>query len=279
VPEWYRGILRSAELTGRLDDVLDQLALYLERDVDARRKIRSALLYPAMVATMALGTILVLSVYVLPKFEGFFDSLDAEVPTATRILLTTTRFLGSWWWLIAASIAVLVAACLLAVRTTHGRLAWHRFLLAVPVIGGAVRYSRVERFTRLLASMVSAGVPLPQAMSVATSSLGNLVFERALEQARTQLLQGAGLARPVSATRLFPGVAAQMIRVGEDTGTLDTQLELAARYYERELDYKIQKVTGVIEPVVVVGMGSIVGFVAVALVSAMYDIFRTANLG
>lgn len=278
-PEWYRGILRSAELTGRLDDVLDQLAQYIERDVEARRKLRNALVYPAIVAVMALFTVFVLSFFVLPKFEDFFASLDAELPLATRALLWTTRFIGTWWWLIGATIGVLTFGFLLAQRTRTGKLAWHRILLRIPIVGEAVRHSRIERFTRLLASMVSAGVPLPDAMRVATSSLDNLVFEDALAEATTAMLQGAGLAGPVAATGLFPGVASQMIRVGEDTGTLQTQLEVAARFYETELEHKVARVTSIIEPVVVIVMGGMVGFVAVALVSAMYGIFRTANTG
>jgi type IV pilus assembly protein PilC len=277
-PTWYRGILRSAELTGRLDEVLDQVSGYLERDVEARKKIKSAMIYPAVVFVMAMFTVAVLSVFVLPKFEDFFASLDAELPWPTRALLGTTRFLGHWWWLIAAGLAVVALAGMIASRTRPGRYAWHRLLLATPVLGDALRYSRIERFTRLLASMVSAGVPLPEAMTVGTASLNNLVFERALAQARVAMMRGEGLAAPVAATGLFPGVAAQMMRVGEDTGSLDTQLEVAARFYERELDYKIQKVTAVIEPLVIIIMGSVVGFVAVALVSAMYDIFRTAHL-
>jgi type IV pilus assembly protein PilC len=277
-PEFYRGILRSAELTGRLDDVLDQLSQYLERDLEARRKIKAALIYPAIVAAMSMVTVLVLSVYVLPKFETFFASLDAQLPLPTRMLLATTRFLGTWWWLIITVLAVLVLAALVAVRTASGKMLWHQVLLRIPVIGETVRYAMVERFTRILASMVDAGVPLPTAMTVATDSLRNLVFERALGAARAAMMQGAGLAQPISATRLFPGVAAQMIRVGEDTGTLDAQLGVAAAFYERELDYKIKKLTTTVEPVVIVVMGVIVGFVAIALVSAMYGIFRTAHL-
>lgn len=277
-PEYYRGILTSAELTGQLDAVLDQLSTYLERDLEARRKIRAAMIYPAIVAAMSLVTVVVLSVFVLPKFEVLFTSLDAQLPLPTRMLLATARFLGTWWSLIVTFLAVLVLAALLAVRTTQGRLLWHRTVLRIPVVGETVRYALVERFTRILASMVSAGVPLPTAMTVTTSALHNLVFERALAGVRTAMMQGAGLARPMSATGLFPGVANQMIRVGEDTGTLDTQLEVAATFYERELDYKVKKLTTTIEPVVITVMGLVVGFVAIALVSAMYGIFRTANL-
>lgn len=277
-PAFYRAILHSAELTGRLDVVLDQLSVYLERDLEARRKVKSAMTYPAIVAVMAAGTVVVLSVFVLPKFEDFFASLDAELPLATRMLLSTSRFLGTWWWLIAIVVAAMVLIGLLGSRTSPGRMLWHRTVLRIPVVGETIRYALIERFTRILASMVGAGVPLPEAMRVATEALGNRVFTRALVGARSAMIQGAGLAQPIAATKLFPGVAAQMLRVGEDTGTLDTQLDVASSFYERELDYKIKKLTTVIEPAVVIVMGAIVGFVAVALVSAMYGVFRSANL-
>jgi type IV pilus assembly protein PilC len=278
-PEWYRGILRSAELTGKLDTVLDQLSSYIERDSVARRKIQTAMTYPVIVFVMAICTIVVLSVFVLPKFEDFFKSLDAQLPLPTRMLLGATRFLGSWWLVIVAVFAALALVVFAGLRTETGRYLWQRIELRIPVVGEAVRYSKIERFTRLLASMVTAGVPLPVAMEVATSALNNLVFGRALAGVREAMLRGDGLAHPIAATRLFPGIASQMIRVGEDTGTLDSQLEIAAAFYERELDFKIAKVTAVIEPVVITLMGALVGFVAVALVSAMYGIFRTANLG
>lgn len=278
-PDWYRGILRSAELTGDLDTVLDQLAAYIERDVEARRKVKAAMTYPAIVLAMSVATITVLTVVVLPKFEDFFSSLDARLPLATRALLAITRFLGDWWWAIGAVLALLVLAALVLVRTSWGRWAWHVVLLRLPVIGPAVRYAKVERFTRLLASMVTAGVPLPTALSVASSSLHNDVFQRALEGVNQAMLRGDGLAQPIAATRLFPGVASRMIRVGEDTGTLDHQLSATAEYSARELDYKIARVTAVIEPAVITVVGGVVGFVAIALVSAMYGVFRAANVG
>lgn len=278
-PEFYRGILHSAELTGQLDDVLEQLAGYLERDLEARRKLKGALIYPAVVAVMSTCTVLILTIYVLPKFKDFFASLDATLPLPTRMLLGFSDFLGNWWWAIVAALLALVAGYLVAMRTVWGRRSRDRLLLDIPVLGATIRYAIIERFTRLLASMVSSGVALPEAMHVATGSLRNVVFTEALVKARMQMIEGAGLAAPMSATGLFPGVAAQMIRVGEQTGTLDHQLKVAASYYERELDYKIKKLTTVFEPLVVVIMGGIVGFVAIALVSAMYGIFRTANLG
>jgi len=277
-PEFYRGILRSAELTGQLDTVLDQLARYLERDLEARRRIKAALIYPAMIALMSVVTVVVLASFVLPRFKVFFESLDAELPLPTRMLLGVTDFLAVWWWaLLAGSVIVGVGGFLLD-RTGPGRFARDRVLLAVPVLGDTIRYALVERFCRILASMVAAGVPLPEALRVATGSLRNVVFQRALGRVGEALLEGEGLAAPLAATKLFPGTASQMMRVGEDTGTLDTQLEVTARYYEGELDYKLKKLTALFEPAVIVVMGGVVGFVALALIKAMYGIFDQVHV-
>jgi type IV pilus assembly protein PilC len=277
-PAFYRGILRSAELTGRLDKVLDQLSTYIERDFEARRKIKSAVTYPAIVVVMALATVVVLASFVLPKFKVFFASLDAQLPLPTRMLLATTDFLAASWYLLLGGLILVVLTVLVGVRTRGGQLLWHRTLLRLPVLGDTIRYAIVERYCRILSSMVSAGVPLTEAMTVARESVRNQVFDRGLRQAYEEMLQGGGLARPLQATKLFPSTASQMIRVGEETGSLDAQLEVAAEYFERELDYKIKKVTALIEPAVILFSGGIVGFVAIALVSAMYGIFRTANI-
>ena len=192
---------------------------------------------------------------------------------ATRLLLEGSGFVATWWWALFGALAVFVTCYLLAMRLPPVRRTRDAVLLKVPVLGPTIRYAQVERFTRLLGSMVAAGVPLPEAMAVATGSLRNMLFRRGLARARRELLDGSGLAEPLAATGLFPGVANQMIRVGEETGTLDTQLEVAAAYYAQELDYRIKNLTTLIEPTVMVVMGLVVGFVAIALVQAMYNGF------
>jgi type IV pilus assembly protein PilC len=272
-PAFYRGILRSAELTGQLDTVLAQLAGYLEKDLATRRKIKSAMIYPIVVALMSIVTVVVLAGWVLPQFKSFFASLDATLPLPTRMMLAATDFLADWWWALLGGGAVLALIVFGAIRTERGRYTRDRFLLALPVLGDTIRFVLVERFCRILAAMVGAGVPLPEALRVATESLRNLVFVRALSSVGESMLRGEGLAQPLTATGLFPVTATQMIRVGEETGSLDTQLEVTAEYYEGELTYKIDKVTSLFEPIVLVVMGLVVGFVAVALVSAMYGIY------
>jgi type IV pilus assembly protein PilC len=273
-PEYYRGIVRSAELSGELDTALRQLAGYLERDLEARRRITSATIYPAMICLMSVATVIVLATFVMPRFQVFFASLNAELPLPTRMLLAVTGFVAHWWFVILGVLGVLMLLAALVVRNPTGRYARDRLLLGLPVIGATIRCTLVERFCRVLSSMVSAGVALPEALRVSTNSLHNLVFRRSLGRVREAMLQGEGLAQPLAVSGVFPATAIQMMRVGEQTGTLDTQLDVTAGYYEGELDYRLKKVIALFEPAVIVVMGGIVGFVAVAMVSAMYGIFN-----
>jgi type IV pilus assembly protein PilC len=277
-PDFYRGIVRSAELTGELDKVLARLAIYIERDLEARRRIKSATIYPAVILVMSIVTITVLAWFVLPKFKLFFASLDAKLPLATRMLLAVTDFLTAWWWALGLGVAGFVLIVVGILSTERGRYGKDRLLLSVPVLGDTIQHALVERFCRILASMVSAGVALPEGLRVATDSLRNRVYIRSLNSVRESMLEGEGIAAPLAKTSLFPTTAVQMLRVGEDTGTLDTQLETTAQFFETELDYKIKKLTALFEPIVIVVMGLLVGFVAIALVSAMYGVFRQVQV-
>jgi type IV pilus assembly protein PilC len=223
--------------------------------------------------------VVILAGFVLPRFRTFFASLNAQLPLAPRILLGFADFVLSRRGLaVLGGLLALVLIVLLALQTNAGRYAKDRILLSLPLIGSTVRYALVERFCRVLASMASAGVPLPDALNVATESVRNRVFVRSLARVSQEMLEGHGLAVPLSRTRLFPGTAARMIRVGEETGSLETQLEVTARFYESELDYRLKRLTSLFEPAIIIGVGLVVGFVAVAMVSAMYGIFNQVQI-
>jgi type IV pilus assembly protein PilC len=277
-PRYYIDILRSAEMTGALDAVLDQLAGYIERDLEARRSITSALVYPGIVMAMALVTVAVLTGFVLPRFKEFFISFDAKLPLPTRIMIGLGDFVGTFWWAILLFIAVSIGGTIAVLRTEGGKEKRDKLILRVAVIGSVVRFAILERFCRILAAMVKAGVPLPDAMSVATETTANRVFRAALTSAREKMINGEGLAEPLDGTGLFPGVAKQMVRVGEETGTLEQQLETAAEFYGLELKYKLKKLTSLFEPAIIVFVGLVVGFVAIAMVSAMYGIFNQVEI-
>jgi type IV pilus assembly protein PilC len=276
-PPYYIGILRSSELTGQLDTALEQLSAYIERDVEAKSAIKSALIYPMVVLGMSIFTVVILSVWVLPKFTKFFNQLGAKLPLPTRMLLAFSRIMQNLWFVWAGLALAFIALIVWLHKSDRGRLLRDRMFLRVPLVRDVVLFAVVERICRIVAAMVKAGVPLPDTLAAAIRGTNNKVFEAALQGARDRMLEGEGLAVPITDTQLFPKAATQMMRVGEDTGTLDTQLDNAASYYGRELEYKLKKLTSLFEPAVIIFMGIIVGFVAVALISAMYGIFNQSK--
>ena len=277
-PPYYLGILRSAELTGNLDTVLDQLAEYIDRDTEARRKITSALIYPGIVLVMSIVAVIVITSVVLPRFKSFFSSLHAKLPLPTRMLIAIANFFVKDWFIFAAVAVALVVAVILSRSTRQGRSIRDVIVLRVPVLGDLIRTAVLERFCRILCSMVGAGVPLPEALLVTGNATTNVVFQRGLTRAREGMMRGEGLASPLAQTDLFPVAARRMFLVGESTGTLDNQLDAAAHYFDRELDYKLKHFTSLFEPAVILFVGIIVGFVAIALVSAMYGIYRQVHV-
>lgn len=277
-PNYSVEVLRSAELTGNLDVVLDQLGDYLDREIETEHKVKSALAYPSIVAVLAVVVSVILVVYVLPKFRSFFKSLDAKLPLPTRMLLAIAKWISNWGLITGGVIVVLVIAAVVATRTQRGREVKDQLVLKLPIIGTLIHTAIIERFCRLLASMTVAGVALPEAIAVTTAATNNTVFRKGLTEARAAMMRGEGLAGPLAATNLFPGAAKQMFAVGEGTGNLDDQLQAAANYLDRELDYKIKRFTTIIEPAVIIAVGVIVGFVAIALISAMYGIFHQVKI-
>ncbi len=276
-PNYYIGILQSAELTGNLDSVLNQLADYMERDIDARSKFTGALIYPGVVMAMSLVVVLVLSVFVLPKFQVFFTSLHAKLPLPTRMMLGMSGFVSTYWWALLLAAAGVAVGVVYMRKSTAGRIRLDRLVLRMPVLGDLIQTAIIERICRVLASMIDTGVPLPDAMSVAAETSNNSVYRAGIDHIRDQMMEGKGLAGPLSETGLFPGAAHQMFRVGEETGTLSEQMETAANYYYRELDIKIKHFTSLFEPAVIIAVGVVVGFVAVALVTAMYGIYSQVH--
>ncbi len=272
-PNFYVGILESAELTGNLDTVLNQLADYIERDVEARSTLTSALIYPAVVAFMSVGVVVVLATFVMPRFVVFFNSLHAKLPLPTRMLLSGSSFFSHNVIEIVAFVLFVVGGFIFMRRSVKGRAILDGIILKLPVLGLLVQAAVLERVCRVLSSMIRAGVDLPQAMSVTAESANNAVYRDGINRIREQMMEGQGLADPLAETGLFPGAAKQMFRVGEETGTLDTQLETAAVYYHRELEVRVKHFTSLFEPAVIIFMGVVVGFVAVALISAMYGIY------
>jgi type IV pilus assembly protein PilC len=277
-PGYYVAIVRAAELTGRLDDAFDQLADYLEREVAAKKQLKSSLMYPMIVLSLAIVAVIVLSVFVLPKFKTFYSSLGAHLPLPTRMLVGFTNFMTNWWWVIALGIGFVVLVLGVLFAGEKGKVRRDKTILKLPAVGRLVHLSAIERFCRVLGALVHTGVPLPDAVQVAADSTNNSVFMEKLAIVREAMMRGEGLARPIQASGMFPPAARQMIRVGEATGSLDAQLNSAAKFYERELTYQLKKFTDMFEPTIILIVAAVVAFVAVAQISAMYSIYHQVKV-
>jgi type IV pilus assembly protein PilC len=273
-PKYYLGVLKSAELTGNLDETIDQLTRYLDREITARSKVVAALVYPAVVFGLALITIGLLAFVVLPQFKALFDELGTDLPLPTRILLGFTGFLTEFFYVPLGMVMMFVLSIVWMIMTPAGKRVKDRLVLKLPMLGEIIQYSILERFCLILSTMTKAGVSLPEAMEVTTKSTGNSVFQQKLDLARVSMVSGSGLARPLIDTGLFPGAARQMMTVGEETGTLDEQLATASEYFNRELEVKVRRFTSMFEPLTILMVGAAVGFVAIALVSAMYGVLN-----
>jgi type IV pilus assembly protein PilC len=213
-PGYYIAVVRAAELTGRLDMALDQLSEYLEREVKARKQLKSALTYPIIVFCLAIVAMIIMAVYVLPKFSDLYSSLNAKLPLPTRMLLAFTDFMQAWWWAVALGFGLLVLVALAVYGGKRGKPRRDRMLLRMPALGKLFRLIAVERFCRVLATLVQAGVPLPDAVQVSADSTNNSVYQEKLAEVRDELLRGVGLARRFLESGMFPAAARKLFRVG-----------------------------------------------------------------
>ena len=272
-PAFYRAMLTSAEYTGSLDDVLSQLAAYLERDITAKRQVKSALTYPIMVLVVATAAMIVMSLFVLPKFTGLYKSLGATLPLPTRMLMGFTNFMQSSWLYVLGAMALSVVVLFAIVGGARGKRRRDILTMRLPIIGNLYQLISLERFCRVLSSLSTAGVPLPAAIGLSADSTNNSLFKNKMVAVREVLVRGGGLYEPMAETGLFPIAARQMIQVGERTGNLGNQLGKAASYYEREVTFSMKKATQMFEPIIIVCVGAVVGFIAVAQIAAMYSIF------
>jgi type IV pilus assembly protein PilC len=264
----------AAEATGELDAILDQLARYLERADATARRIRQAMLYPAIVLCMAGVVVAILTIVVLPSFVALFNDFEAELPLPTQIMMAIGTFGGSYGIQTLGVILGLIGVFMLVRDTRIVRRYRQRLILHVPVVGGLARLGIETRFARTLGILLRAGVPIARAFDIATAGTVNETYVRRLAPVRERLLSGEGIATPLAASRLFGPLLIQMVKVGEETGTLDRYLDQAADFMDDELDYRTKQMVTVIEPMLILGVALVVGFVALSVVTPMYGILR-----
>jgi type IV pilus assembly protein PilC len=273
----YVDMVRAAEYSGSLDRVLLQIAIYLQRQDSALKKLRSAMIYPAIILTLAVVVCGVLVVVVLPNFVALFREFHADLPLPTKVLIAIGAFAQAWRFQIVVVAALVVLGSFLFLKSMPGRVFWDYTLIRLPVLGTIVVFAIVERFTRTLATMLRAGIPISQTFDVASASAGNIRYRRGLASVRQRMVTGDGFSEPLAATGLFAPMVIRMIRVGEETGTLDQSLEQIADFLAEEMDFKVRNMIALMEPALVITVGAAVGFVAVSVVMPMYGLLRAVH--
>lgn len=268
----YQNMISVGERTGNLDEILRQLAIHMEKEEAIKSSLRSAMTYPAVVLLLAFGVVMLMLNFTLPPLLGLYAEFDAQLPLPTRILMRTSELFLQYRTPFFITLVVLTAGIVWYVRTPGGKRRLHLLLLKLPVIGPINTQGNVGRFSRTLATLLQAGLQLPESMSLTEKTLGNVVLSEEINELRQETLQGRGIAAPLSASDHFPRMLAQVVRIGEETGTLDEHLLTLAAFYEEEVDRSLENLTSLLEPGMVVFVGVIVAFVAISVILPMYSL-------
>jgi len=278
----FRAMVRSGEQSGRLEDALDRIAFQVEKADILKRQVKSALMYPALVFSVAVIVLVAIVAFVIPVFVKIFEELAAEhpeekagLPVPTQICVTASEAITGYWFLILPSIALFIFAFVRLKKTKVGHEYWDRLKLRIPFkIGDVIQKVALARWSRTFSGSVSAGVPMLQAIQLTGETAGNIVVEQAMEDVYESVKRGGSLAAPIQANPIFPPMVGHMIAVGEETGQLEHMLTKIADFYEAEVDAKVKALTALIEPLMIVFVGGMVGFIVIAMYLPMFSIYE-----
>jgi len=272
----YCNLVAAGEASGTIDAILDRLATYKEKILAIKGKIKSALFYPISVMVVAIVVTWVIMVFVIPSFKSVFKNFGADLPAPTLIVMAISDWVVTWWWLVAAIIAGTIIGLATAYRRSATvRMTVDRLMLKIPVIGGILEKATIARWTRTLQTMFAAGVPLVESLDAVGGASGNAVFVAATRKIQTEVSTGTSLTNAMTNTNLFPSMVLQMTQIGEESGSLDNMLGKIADYFEREVDDSVAALSSLLEPIIIVFLGVVIG----GLVVAMYlPIFKLGSV-
>jgi type IV pilus assembly protein PilC len=270
----FRNMVAAGEAGGVLDEILMRLATYIEKADALKRKVQSAMVYPAVVLTVAGGATAFMLIFIIPTFARMFTDFGGELPLPTKIVLIMSDVLVHWWW---AALIVMVGTGITLQRyyaTENGMRVIDGFMIKMPILGDVLLKGAVARFTRTLGTLIASGVPILGGLEITARTAGNKVIAEAIMSARASIREGETVAAPLKASGVFPPMVTQMISVGEQTGALDEMLTKIAVFYEAEVDTAVDTLTSIIEPVMIVVMGGIVGGMVVAMYLPMFKLIN-----
>lgn len=268
----FVNMIRAAEVAGILDQILDRLATFLEKDLEVRQKIKSAMMYPVMVLVFSFLVLVAIFMFVLPRFKEIFASMNVEMPAMTQFLFSASDFMIGYWWALAGLAIGVVFAVKAYVRKPKGKYHYDWLKLRFPIFGELVLKLAVARFARTLGVLVSSGVPLMRTLEIVGQTSGNQVLAHAIEGTRQSIREGQPLSAPFAATGLFPTMVIHMMDIGEESGRLSEMMVKIADFYEQEVDATIKGLTSMIEPLLIVFLGGVVGFIAISIMMPMFKL-------
>ena len=275
--ELFTNMVAAGEAGGILDTILLRLATFLEKNDALVRKIKGAMIYPAVIFSVAGMAIVILLIFVIPTFQTMFESAGIPLPIPTRVVIGMSQFLQSFWWALLIGIISFVFGIRAAYGTDGGRLAIDKFMLALPILGDLQRKAAVARFTRTLGTLVSSGVAILDGLEITAKTAGNRVIHDAVMRSRTSIAGGETISGPLKESGVFPPMVVQMINVGEQTGGLDSMLTKIADFYDDEVDAAVEALLAAMEPIMIVVLGVVVGGMIVAMYLPIFDMINAVG--
>ena len=270
----YSQVVGASEQAGNLEVGLRQIAGYMEKQAATKKKIRSAMAYPIMVLLMAIGVFALLITVALPPLVGLFTALGTELPWTTRLLIAISGFLINYKFYLLVGVSIVVVSIIGYLRLPAGKLTMDRLMLKLPLIGPINIQRNVGHFCRTASMLLKAGLLLPQTMNIVIQTVGNRIIRQVLREVREKLVQGQGLSQPMATIDLFPRLLVEMVSVGEKTGNLDSTLATLGDYYEQRVDQRVNTLISMIGPALTVGVGLVVAFIALSMITPLYSILE-----
>jgi type IV pilus assembly protein PilC len=270
----FTNLVQAGEVGGILDTILNRLAVYIEKNVKLARQVRGALAYPIAVICILAIVLVVLMTFVIPAFEGMFAEFGAKdgLPALTKFVIACSKaFVGNLPFIVLGAVGLAVGGRYFY-RDKRGKRLVHRFILKVPILGPVMQKIAVARFTRTLGTLLSSGVPILDALDIVAKTAGNVIIEEGLVFTRARISEGKNMADPLAEINVFPGMVVQMVAVGEQTGALDTMLSKIADFYEDEVDVAVAALTSLLEPILMVIVGAVVGVVLISMYLPIFDL-------
>ena len=271
----FVAMTQAGEMGGVLEDALQRVADQLQKDAALRRQIKSAMVYPCLVVFFAVGVMMALVAFLVPVFEGVFKEFGGSLPAMTQVSVFLSEVVTGYWWALFGGTAAVIVAFVKWKKTTWGRKQWDHFRLHVPMkIGSIVQQVAVARWSRTLASLTAAGVPLLQALEITGKTGGNVAIEEAMDGVIGSVKRGGTIAAPLAQAPIFPAMVTHMVGVGEETGALDAMLDKVAEFYEEQVEASVKALTSILEPIMIVVIGGIVGFIVISMYLPLFEVYN-----